>query len=180
MAEEQYVPISPTVPAEEILKFRQPTIQQPEGSGLRVGNKAEFTLLAPVTSGGAALFRQRTAKLQTEAAYWEGHVGTVHDIRVALVNEDKHVLFAATYSQEFEPYLQDVIRFATPWIDYMFVGVVEGFPGLTHPEAIPYITKYQVESSVWYASNENASVRDTTKALKLLNTFEELLDIAQG
>ena len=179
MSDEVYVPIDPSVPVADILAARQPVRSQPEGAGLRVGNKAEFTFVAPLLPGGADIFRQRVARAQTEAAYWEGHVATVHDLRIALINNDQQILFAATYSQEFKPYVLDVIKFATPWIDHMFVGVADGFPGLGAPDALPYILKHQVEASVWYASNENASVRDTTKAFKLLNVFEELLDTAQ-
>ena len=44
-----------------------------------------------------------------------------------LINNDTQILFAATYSDEFKPYVLDVIKFATPWIDYMFTGVGEGY-----------------------------------------------------
>ena len=54
---------------------------QTDGVGLRVGAKAEFTLIAPVKPGGAAIFKQRAIKAQIEAGYWEGKLGTVHDLR---------------------------------------------------------------------------------------------------
>jgi hypothetical protein len=179
MANTTYTPISPAVSADEIMKFRQDASQQKDGKGLRVGNKAEFTLLAPLAQGGADLFRQRLSRVQTEAAYWEGRVGTVHDLRVVLI-ADRYVLFAATYSQDFKPYVLDVIKFATPWIDEMFLGVADGYPGLGSPDAIAYIQKYQVEASVWYASNEEATVRDVAKAQQLSKAFNALLDIAQS
>jgi hypothetical protein len=176
-----YTPISVGVTAETIMAVSQTAHQQVEGLGLRVANRAEFTLVAPVLQpGGAALFREHTAKAQVEAAYWEGTVATVHDLRVALINEETQILFAATYSDDFKPYVADVIKFATPWIDYMFTGVADGYPGLQSPDAIPYILKYTVQSSVWYASNPQASVRDITRALHLSATFDQLLDIAQA
>jgi hypothetical protein len=177
---DNYTPISPTVSADEIATTRQAVRQQTDGVGLRVGSKAEFTLIAPLTPRGAEIFRERAAKAQAEAAYWEGKLGTVHDIRICLINNDTQLLFAATYSDEFSPYVADVIKFAAPWIDYMFTDVGEGYPGVTTPEAIPYLQKYTVQASLWYASSEDATVRDVARGQKVLKAFGELLDAAQG
>lgn len=176
-----YQPISPDVTAEEIAKWTRPTARQTEGAGLRVGNRSEFTLVAPVVPGtGAALFRQRAEKAQIEAPYWESRLGTVHDLRVVLILDDTHVLFAASYSDEFTPYVLDVIKFATPWLDYMFTGVVVDYPGLASPEATSFIGKYQSEASVWYGSPDpEASPRDISKALRVSDAFGGLLDAAQ-
>ncbi|MFI6502051.1 hypothetical protein [Nonomuraea typhae] len=174
-----YVPISAEVSAEEIAKWTQPCRRQTDGMGLRVGNKAEFTLVAPLKPGGGAIFRERVKKAQVEAAYWEGRLGTVHDLRVALINDDTQILFAASYSDEFKPYVVDVIKFATPWIDYMFTDVAEGYPGLQAPGALDYIARHQVEASVWYASNEQATVRDIARGQKALTSLNDLLDTIQ-
>lgn len=177
----QYSPISDSVSAEQVMAVTQPAGQQVEGLGLRIANRAEFTLIAPVRQpDGAKLFKEHAAKAQTEAAYWEGTVATVHDLRVGLINDDTQIFFAATYSDDFKPYVADVIKFATPWIDYMFTGVADGYPGLESEAAVPYILKYTVQASVWYASNPQASVRDITRALKVSATFDQLLDIAQS
>ncbi|MBV9355517.1 MAG: hypothetical protein JO023_08315 [Chloroflexi bacterium] len=175
-----YSPISASVSADEIASTSQAVRQQTDGVGLRTGSKAEFTLIAPVKPGGAELFRQRAAKAQMEAPYWEGKLGTVHDLRICLINNDTQLLFAATYSDEFKPYVADVIKFAAPWIDYMFTDVGEGYPGITSPEAIPYLQKYTVQATLWYASNADASVRDVARGQKVLQAFGELLDAAQS
>jgi hypothetical protein len=139
---DEYTPISPTVSADDIAKTKQAVRQQTDGVGLRVGSKAEFTLVGPVKPGGAEIFKQRAIKAQTEAAYWEGKLGTVHDVRICLINNDTQLMFAATYSDEFKPYVADVIKFAAPWIDYMLTDVAEAYPGLASPEAVPYLQKY--------------------------------------
>jgi hypothetical protein len=177
-----YEPISTKVTAEEIGKWTQECHRQTDGTGLRVGNRAEFTLIAPVIQpDGPAIFRERVKKAQIEAGYWEGRLGTVHDLRIGLINNDSQLLFAATYSDEFKPYLLDVIRFATPWIDHIFSGVAEGFPGLESDEAVPYIEKYQVEAGLWYGSpNPDLTPRDITKAERVSHAFDQLLDAAQG
>lgn len=180
MTDDTYCPISPAVPADQIAQFRQNVRVQTDGVGLRVGAKAEFTFVAPVKPGGAEIFRQRVAKAQIEAGYWEGKVGTVHDLRICLINNDTQILFAATYSDEFKPYVVDVIKFATPWIDHMFMDVAEGYLGLASPDAVAYIEKYQVQAALWYASNETATVRDVARGQRVLKIFNELLDAAQG
>jgi hypothetical protein len=180
MSAEAYSPISDSESGAEVTQASQAVRQQTDGVGLRVGNVAEFTLIAPVTEGGAARFREKAVKGQIEAPYWEGKLGTVHDVRICLINDDTQILFAATYSDEFKPYVGDVIKFAAPWIDYMFTGVGEGYPGLASPDAIPYLQKHQVEANVWYASNEEATVRDVSRALKVSNRFNDLLDAAQS
>ncbi|MGW2599940.1 hypothetical protein [Streptomyces klenkii] len=180
MTDPDYVPISPDVTAAEIGKWTQPARRQTDGTGLRVGNKAEFTLVAPIRPGGAEIFHERAGKAQVEAAYWEGRLGTVHDLRICLINDDTQILFAATYSDEFNPYVVDVINFATPWIDHMFTDVAEGYPGLKSPDALAYIAKHQVEASVWYGSNEDATVRDIARGQKTLTALGDLLDAAQA
>jgi hypothetical protein len=181
MSSAPYEPISAAVDPADIRKASQDSRQQFEGVGLRVANKAEFSLLAPVIQpGGADIFRERVIKAQYEAGFWEGRLGTVHDLRVALVNNDQQILFAATYSDDFKPYVMDVIKFATPWIDHMFTDVAEGYPGLTDPSAVDYILKHQVQASVWYASNPEASPRKVATSLRLASVFGELLDVAQS
>lgn len=176
-----YEPISPDVTAEEIGKWTRESRRQTDGMGLRVGNRSEFTAIAPVIPGtGASTFRQRIEKAQIEAPYWEGRLGTVHDVRIALILDDTHLLFAATYSDEFKPYVLDVIKFAAPWIDYMFTGVALDYPGLESPEALAYLAGHQVEAGIWYGSpNPDASVRDISKALHVSGAFNNLLDAAQ-
>jgi hypothetical protein len=177
-----YEPISTEVTAAEVGRWTQECRRQTDGVGLRVGNRAEFTLIAPVIQpNGPATFRERVQKAQVEAGYWEGRLETVHDLRICLINNDTQLLFAATYSDEFKPYLLDVIRFATPWIDHIFCDVAEGFPGLASDEAVAYIEKYQVEADLWYGSpSPDLSPRDITKAERVSQAFGQLLDAAQG
>ncbi|TWT13727.1 hypothetical protein [Reyranella sp. CPCC 100927] len=171
--------IAPDVAAAEIEKTIHPVRQQTDGVGLRMGKTSEFTLVAPVKAGGADVFRQRIGQAQEECRFWEGKLGTVHDLRVCLINEGRQILFAATYSDEFKPYVLDVIKFATPWIDHMFLGVAEGYPGLAHPDALEYIAKHQVQADLWYVQNDDATVRDIGRGQRALKSFNALLDAVQ-
>lgn len=172
--------IDPSVDPAEIEKHRTPVRVQTDGVGLRMGNVSEFTLVAPVRPGGAKVFHERIKQAQVEANYWEGKLMTVHDLRVALINDGKQILFAATYSDEFKPYVEDVIKFATPWIDHMFLDVAEGYPGLRDPAAIAYIMKYQVQADLWYVENNQLSVRDVVRGKRVVSSFNDLLDALQN
>jgi hypothetical protein len=66
----------------------QMVTNQPDGPGKRIGKRGELTIIAKVLLGGAELYRQRLPQFQAEAAYWEERVGTVHDFRLLLIDND--------------------------------------------------------------------------------------------
>jgi hypothetical protein len=172
--------ISAAVDPAEIEKRKRPVRRQTDGVGLRMGKTSEFTLVAPVKEGGAEVFRQRIVQAQAESSYWEGKLGTVHDLRVALINNDTQIMFAATYSDEFKPYVEDVTKFASPWLDCMFSGVAEGYTNFGDPAMLDYVAKYQVEADLWFVENESATPREIKRALKLSEAFNTMLDSAQS
>ena len=139
---------------------------------------AEFTMLAPVAPGGAAKFRANLATAQSQAAYYEGLLGTVHDLRIIFINNDTQLLFAATYDGDLLPYVADVFAKATPWLDAMFLGVMDGYPGGHDPGITDYVAKYQIQADLWYASNPTMTVKDITKGQKVMQAFDALLDAA--
>ena len=62
----------------------------------------------------------------------------------------------------------------------MFEGVVEGYPGSTDPGMVDWLVTKIVEADMWYASNPTMTVEDTTKAQKVTQAFNTLLDTASG
>jgi hypothetical protein len=158
-----------------------PTVAtQPDGVGKRAGEIAEITLVAPVKPGGAEKFRQNAAKIQTDAWHYESLVGTVHDFRVVFFNNDTQCILAVSYDGDFKPYLADIIANAAPWFDEMFTNVIEGYLGSTSPKFNEWLTPLILEADMWYASNPTMTVKDTTKAQKVTQAFNTLLDAAAG
>jgi hypothetical protein len=104
----------------------QHVTRQPDGPGKRIGRKGEITGIGPVAPGGAKLFRERLPQIQAEAGYWETRVGTVHDFRVTLIDNDTRILFTIVYDGDFKTYIEDILREAGPWLDEIFLGVWEG------------------------------------------------------
>ena len=76
--------------------------RQPNGLGMRVGEIAEITVLLPVKPGGAARFRQKAAKIQSDAFYYEKLIGTVHDFRLTFIKSDTQLIGAVTYDGDFK------------------------------------------------------------------------------
>ena len=170
--------VTQTPAAEQLADFH--VTRQPDGPGLRTGVVSEFTMIAPVLPGGAAKFRANLAQFQSQAGYYEGLLGTVHDLRIVFFDNDTRMLFAATYDGDFQPYVEDVVLKATPWLDGMFLDVMDGYPGAQAPGFIDFVKKYQVQADIWYVSNASAAVKDITKGQKVLQAFEALLDTASS
>jgi hypothetical protein len=154
--------------------------REPDGPGKRVGVVGEFTMIAPVKPGGAARFRDQLARFQTEAFEYEPLLGTVHDLRILFFDNDTRMLFAATYDGDFLPYVADVFAKATPWLDGMFLDVIDGYPGGKDPGVKEWVLQHQIEADLWYASLETASIKDLTKGQKVLQAFDALLDTASS
>ena len=84
----------------------QTVTNQPDGPGKRIGKRGELVLFGKVCPGGAELFRQRLPQFQAEAAYWESRVGTVHDFRAFLFDNDTRIMFLITYDGDFKAYVK--------------------------------------------------------------------------
>ena len=163
------------------LTAETPTVaRQPEGIGKRVGEIAEITVIVPVKPGGAEKFRKNAAKYQDDAWHYEALVGTVHDFRVTFINNDTQLVLAVSYDGDFKPYLADIVANAAPWFDEMFADVIEGWPGSNAAGFVQWLASQIVEADVWYASNPTMTVKDTTKAQKVIRAMDTLLDAASG
>ena len=74
------------------------------------GNQGEFTLLAPVKPGRAekAWEIARTAEERfNEVSKGIHSVGTLHDVRITLIDNDTRMLFAAVYDGDWDTYIND-------------------------------------------------------------------------
>lgn len=156
----------------------QVVTNQPDGPGKRIGKRGELTLIAKLTANGAELFRERLPQFQAEAAWWEARVGTVHDFRVVLFDDDTRLLFSLTYDGDYKPYLLDLTARAVEWLDGMFVGVVEGFQGLRSANTASFFASVAYPADFFYASNPEVSVRDVMKMTQIARAVSDLLDAA--
>jgi hypothetical protein len=156
----------------------QKVTRQPDGPGRRIGKRGELTGIGKVTPDGARIFRERLPQFQAEAPYWENRIGTVHDFRVFLFDNDTRILFTIVFDGDFKPYVQDLIKEVTPWLDQIFGGIWEGYKGMKDPGLFALVHNAQVEAEFFYAAFPDATRRDVEKSLRMSSAVNELLDAA--
>ena len=152
--------------------------RQPDGPGKRIGKKGEISGIGKVAPGGAKLFRERLPQIQAEAGYWETRVGTVHDFRVTLIDNDTRILFTIVFDGDFKPYLADILREASPWLDQIFLGVWDGFRGTKDRGSVEELLGFAFGADLFFVRNPDVTVRDVAKMQRLSKAVAELLDAA--
>lgn len=156
----------------------QKVTRQPDGPGLRIGKRGELSGIGKVLPGGAKVFRERLPQFQAEAAYWEHRIGTVHDFRVFLFDNDTRIFFTIVFDGDFKPYVQDLINDVTPWLDQIFGGVWDGYKSMKDPGIYDLVKNAQVTAEFFYAANPDVTVRDVAKMRRLSGAVSEMLDAA--
>lgn len=156
----------------------QSVTNQPDGPGKRIGKRGELVLFGNVLPGGAKLFRERLPRFQAEAPYWENRVGTVHDFRAFLFDNDTRILFLITYDGDFKSYVTDIITQASEWFDAFFPGIWEGYEGSHDPRSVQLVVKGALTSELFYVAHPDVTVHDVRKMKHLSQAFSDLLDAA--
>ena len=156
----------------------QHATRQPDGPGKRIGKKGEISGIGRVAPGGAKLFRERLPQIQAEAGYWETRVGTVHDFRVTLIDNDTRILFTIVYDGDVKPYIEDIVREARPWLELIFLGVWDGLKEVTVASVEELLSVSAFEADVFFVRNPDVTVRDVAKMQRVSTAVNELLDAA--
>ena len=156
----------------------QNVTNQPDGPGKRIGKKGEISGIGKVAPGGAKLFRERLPQIQAEAGYWETRVGTVHDFRVTLIDNDTRILFTIVFDGDLKPYIADILREASPWLDQIFLGVWDGFRGTKDRGSVEELLGFAFGADLFFVRNPDVTVRDVAKMQRLSKAVAELLDAA--
>jgi hypothetical protein len=156
----------------------QKVTRQPDGTGKRIGKKGEISGIGKVAPGGAKLFRERLPQIQAEAAYWETRVGTVHDFRVTLIDNDTRILFTIVYDGDVKPYIEDIVREAGPWLEQIFLGVWDGLKVVDVASVEELLSVSAFEADVFFVRNPDVTVRDVAKMQRVSTAVNELLDAA--
>ena len=165
---------TPTEFTADVVEIRN----QPDGPGLRYGKHGEATALARLLPGGAELIRSRIGQFQAESRYWEGRIGTVHQLRIIIINNDDQALITVTYDGDFIPYLGDIVHEAGPWFDALMKGAWAGYDSAGNPETQQMIVDSLVTAEMFYVHHHDLTVRDITRLKRLGGAVTELLDAA--
>ena len=127
--------------------------------GARSGQAHELTVILPLKPGAAE--RIRAAQKDPQYAHVLDQtnidkVGTVHDFRIVIFDNDTRMLFASTFDGGWESYIND---FAT-----------------LIPDVIDFIVKHQITAARFYSAYPTVTVRDVWKAVKTKAALDNLLD----
>src|SRR6516162_2085483 len=155
----------------------QHATRQPDGPGKRIGKKGEISGIGKVAPGGAKLLRDRLPQIQAEAGYWEGNrVGTVHDFRVTLIDNDTRILFTIVYDGDFKPYIEDILREAGPWLDQIFLGVWDGLRGTKDRKSVEELLGFAFARARRHAASPGAPARHLPTLQRQSKAVGELFD----
>jgi hypothetical protein len=145
--------------------------------GLKSGRSNEFTLILPLKPGGAERMRKKFEAVKDQEQSNADRIGTLHDMRFVIFDNDTRLLFASTFDGDWDVYINDFATIIPDQIDFDFEEV-EGYPGIHSPDIKDFIVKHQVSATSFYSAYPNATVRDVWKALKIKDHFNALLDEA--
>ena len=162
----------------ECTAMAQKITRQPDGTGKRIGRKGEISGIGKVAPGGAKLFRERLPQIQAEAAYWEQRIGTPHDFRVTLIDNDTRILFTIVFDGDFKPYVEDILREAHPVARPNLSCVWDGFRGTKDRKSVEEVFAQVFEADFFYVANPDVTVKDVVKMQRLSKAVNELLDAA--
>ena len=147
--------------------------------GLKSGRSNEFTLILPLKPGGAERMRKNMDSFRDEQQSNTDRIGTLHDMRFVIFDNDSRLLFASTFDGDWDAYINDFGTIIPDVIDFQF-GECEGYPGIHSPDIKDYIVKHQITSTYFYSAYPDATVRDIRKAMKVKNGLDVLLDAASS
>jgi hypothetical protein len=148
-------------------------------AGRRQGQVSELTVIMPLKPGHADKLRAKIKEPQVYVA--AERIGTVHDMRFVVIDDDTNLLFCTAYDGEWEPYINDFATQVPELLDYCF-DEVDGWPGLKdHPkETTDFIAEHQLTADAWYCAYPDATVKDVHRDQQITKAFNDLLDAAQS
>src|SRR5262245_45225884 len=142
--------------------------------GIRQGKVSEFTLMFKLVPGGADRLRALLGVLGNNFQRADD-VGSVHDMRFVIFDNDTRLLFATAYDGEWDPYIADFSTKIPDPLDALFCDC-EGYPGMHSPKIAEYLLNHQVQADGWYVSSPNLTVAETKRLEKIGKAVDELLD----
>ncbi|MBV9990559.1 MAG: hypothetical protein JOZ72_04625 [Alphaproteobacteria bacterium] len=142
--------------------------------GARQGRVSELTAIIPLEPGGGKRIR---GLLDVLEGNFKGAdvVGTLHDMRFVLLEDDTKLLFCTTYDGEWDAYIDDFVTKIPNSMDILFCNC-KGWPGIRSPVIKDYLVKNQVTADAWYVSNPNLSVAEAHRLEKVGRALDEFLD----
>ena len=103
-------------------------------------------------------------------------IGTLHEFRWVLLDDDRRLLFASSFDGSWEKYIQD---FAATQIGQLIdrnLQHVEGWIGIQDPGVSDWLLERAVPAAQYNSAYPAPSVKQVWKALAVQEAFERVLD----
>jgi hypothetical protein len=152
----------------------------PERPGRSAGVCSEFTVYTTIKAGDVDALRDDLAALAstgseaTQAAI--GQIGTLHDARHVMFDDDKRFMFASVFDGPWDTYIDD---FATTVVGENFGKIFshsEGFPGITDPGVKDWFVAHQAPASVFVSGYPDLTVKQIKNDQRVNEAFQAVLD----
>ena len=161
----------------EALKMELAAVTNRESAGrvgARQGKVSELTAIIPLAPGGGKRIR---GLLDVLEGNFKGAdlVGTLHDMRFVLMDNDTKLFFATAYDGEWDAYIDDFVTKIPNSMDILFCNAA-GWPGIRSPKIKEYLVQFQTTADAWYVASPNLTVAETRRLEKIGAALEEFLD----
>jgi hypothetical protein len=113
-------------------------------------------------------------------------VGTVHEARTVLFDDDTRLLIATSFDGDWDVYIDDFARTLVLQEWERFLIYCEGYPdaaraaSMTLYEKKEFLTANQVTAARYDRGYPQVTVKEVMKALHVQNAFQQLLDEASS
>lgn len=150
-------------------------------SGTRDGHSQEITIVAPLKAGGAdelrAVYAKGKAMSREERKKGSLEIGTVHDARSTMINNDTQFLFAAVFDGTWDAYIDDFAANPNvqPLFDELFF-VCEGYPGMLAPGVKEWLKAHTVLAGDFISGYPDLTVKQIWKDQRINDAFQKVLD----
>jgi hypothetical protein len=154
---------------------------QPERPGLMDGGVSEFLVMTKIKPGQAPALRKTIEALNSPSREQKRRdalrdIGTIHDARHAIFDNDTRYLFASVFDGDWDTYIDD---FATTDIANVFSEVfqfTEGFPGITDPNVKEWFVAHQVPAVSFTSAYPDLTTKQVWKDQRINEAFQAVLD----
>ncbi|TJZ99273.1 hypothetical protein [Actinacidiphila oryziradicis] len=154
---------------------------QPERPGMTDGVCSEFTVFTKIKPGHADAMREDLATLAAGSADVTARgalreIGTLHDARHVLFDNDTRHMFASVFDGSWDTYIDD---FGKTVVGSRFDKVfshTEGFPGVSDPGVKDWFVAHQAPAGVFVSSYPDLTVQQIWKDQRVNEAFQAVLD----
>ncbi|MCK8469056.1 hypothetical protein M0722_17810 [Microbacterium sp. KSW4-16] len=170
-------PVMSKIALEKILsrdKDDSPDVVSAGRVGRRQGNVSELTVMADVKPGGAHHLRA-ILKLIGGKMTGAKEVGSVHDMRFVIFDDDKKILFCTAYDGDWDSYINDFATKIPDLMDLLFANI-EGWPGISDPSVKDFIAGLQLTADGWYVDAPELTVVETRRMQRNQRLLDAFVD----